>query len=145
MKSLSVFLGVIFLSIFCFAETHFFKKKITINKTQVEVEIAETPEQHSQGLMNRRTLKENTGMLFIFSSTEPRTFWMKNTYVPLTIAYFDENKRLTETIDMQPQKTEMEANNKLYPSTLPAKYALEMPLGWFRKNNIKVGAKLKIH
>lgn len=141
----NIFLTLLLISNISFAKSvQFHKKNISVGKVKIEAEIAETPEQHEQGLMFRTTLKKNSGMLFVFPNSEIRSFWMKNTFIPLTIAYFDENKKLLEMIDMQPMKSEMIQDPKIYPSTLPAKFALEMSIGWFRKNNIKVGDQLNI-
>ncbi len=83
------------------APSMFEKKKIAINNIVIDVEIAETPEQHNQGLMNRDKLPENQGMLFVFQSPEIRSFWMKNTFIDLSIGYFDKNKVLFQVLDMK--------------------------------------------
>lgn len=141
----NIFLTLLLISNISFAKSvQFNKKNISVGKVKIEAEIAQTSEQHEHGLMFRTSLKKNSGMLFIFPNSEVRSFWMKNTFIPLTIAYFDENKKLLEMIDMQPTKSEMIQNPIVYPSSKPAKYALEMSLGWFQKNNIKVGDILKI-
>lgn len=92
--------------------------------------------------MFRKSLKEGEGMLFIFPDEQLRTFWMKNTYIDLSIAYFDKKKKLINTIDMKATKPEGETNYPIYPSEKPAKYALEVPKGWFLKHKIKPGDKL---
>ncbi len=80
-------------------------------------------------------MKEDHGMLFIFDKSEKLSFWMKNTYIPLDIGYFDENKRLIEVHQMKPQSLEpVESSRK-------AKYALEMNKGWFEKRKIKNGMR----
>jgi uncharacterized membrane protein (UPF0127 family) len=67
---------------------------------------------------------------------------MKNTFVPLSIAYFDKNKKLINVLDMTPVTSEMQNPTETYSSAGPAQYALEMPQGWFERNKIKPGAIL---
>ena len=139
---------VICLSAFVFtsnalAETqapHFSKKKITIGKVKLDVEVAETQEQHNYGLMNRNKLPENLGMMFVFDNDEVRSFWMKNTFIDLSIGYFDKNKVLFQILDMQATSL-MQQDLPSYVSSAPARFALEVPKGWFQKHSIKVGDK----
>ena len=65
-----------------------------------DVEVAETQEQHSYGLMNRNKMPENLGMIFVFDNNEIRSFWMKNTFIDLSIGYFDQNKVLFQIIEI---------------------------------------------
>ncbi|MCK6597082.1 MAG: DUF192 domain-containing protein [Bdellovibrionaceae bacterium] len=116
---------------------------IKIKNKSFSVEVAVTPEQHAYGLMNRLSLPENGGMLFVFEEEQPRSFWMKNTFVELSIAYIDKEKKIIDIQDMKAVKSSLDDNLPNYPSLGPAKYALEMGQGWFRKNNIKVGDKFK--
>ncbi len=110
---------------------------------KIKVELAETMDQHERGLMFRKSLSKDQGMLFVFEDQEIRSFWMKNTIIDLSIGYFNKDKKL---IDVQ----EMKATSMLqkdipsYPSRGPAQYALEMSPKWFDKNNIKVGAVLQL-
>jgi len=120
------------------------KTEIQIKNTKLTVELAQTEEQTSHGLMFRQKLAENDGMLFIFPTTEVRTFWMKNTFVPLSIGFFDDKMQLIDIQDMKPVKSEMETDLPLYKSAGPARYALEVPQGWFTKKKIKVGDYLKM-
>ncbi|MCB1159396.1 MAG: DUF192 domain-containing protein [Leptospiraceae bacterium] len=112
---------------------------ISIGGKRLRVEIAASPEARQTGLMFRETMEENTGMLFIFPTEEYRTFWMKNTYLPLSIAYFGKDRILFETMDMRPLQT-----NEVYPSSGKAMYALEVNQGWYDRNGIKKGAVLNI-
>ena len=130
--------------IFAQSRAHFAKQKIQIGKTQVIVEIADTPEKTSYGLMHRHSLGENDGMLFIFPQEQPLSFWMKNTFIALSIGFFDKEKRLIEIKSMKPAKSEMQTQFETYTSSRPAQYALEMRPGWFEKNHIKVGDKLHL-
>ncbi len=120
-------------------EIHFKKKEIFIGKHKISAELAENAEQHAQGLMYRKELKEGTGMLFIFSDEQQRTFWMKNTFIPLSIGYINAQKKLIDIQDMVPVKSEMEQSPPVYPSAGPAKFALEVPRGWFHKKKVKLG------
>ncbi|WII72963.1 DUF192 domain-containing protein [Bdellovibrio sp. 22V] len=122
----------------------FQKKTIKLGAKTLVVEVAETPDQHERGLMFRDKLPENEGMLFIFKNEETRFFWMKNTLIDLSIAYFDKNGTLIDIQEMKSGKGVPEAALPSYPSAKPAKYALEMSKGWFDKNKIKIGSKLKV-
>ncbi len=117
----------------------FKKDKIKLGKKVVEVEIADTAELTARGLMFRESLEKDKGMLFIFDKEGPLSFWMKNTFIDLDIAYFDKNKKL---IDIQSMKATSKAQLQFpsYPSRGPAQYALEMNLGWFARNHISKGA-----
>lgn len=125
------------------AQVQFGKEQIKVGGKTIQVEIAETSEQLSHGLMFRTKMKANSGMLFIFPDEEKRSFWMKNTFIPLSIGFFDGKKILVDIQDMQPVKSEMEKTPPSYLSLKPAKYALEMNQGWFKKNGVKVGDQLE--
>lgn len=110
----------------------------TINRSiNCNVEIAFTSEEHAKGLMNRSELCNDCGMLFIFSDEDYRTFWMKNTKIPLSIAFIDANGIINDIQDMKPYQT-----FPTYTSKYPAKFALEVNQGWFKKNYIKPGSKV---
>lgn len=119
----------------------FEKKWIQINEKKIEVEIADTELKRSYGLMYVEKLNADQGMLFIFESEQPLAFWMKNTLVDLSIGYFDKNKKLVDIQDMRGQKSILNQDLRSYPSKSSAQYALEVPLGWFKTNKIKVGNK----
>ncbi len=102
-------------------------------------ELAITDAEKSRGLMHRRSVPENTGMLFVFSREQSLNFWMKNTHVPLSIAYIDKNGVIKEIYDMKPLDASIH-----YPSRYPAKYALEVPKGWFARNGVSPGFKLNL-
>lgn len=135
---------VAFLGIEAKTEVQFLKKTIQVGKKNLQVEIADSPEKAARGLMFRTSLKENDGMLFIFQNEEIRHFWMKNTFIPLSIGFFDKNKKLVDIQEMQPVTSEMQKNIPTYTSKKPAQFVLEMPSGWFNKNKIRMGSKLKI-
>jgi uncharacterized membrane protein (UPF0127 family) len=108
------------------------KKTVIIN-----AEIAETEGAKRTGLMFRRVLPENYGMLFVFNDERNRRFWMKNTYIPLSIAYISGKGVINEIYLMKPLDTSV-----TYPSKIPAKYALEVKQGWFTRNGVKPGSKV---
>ncbi len=103
----------------------------------INAEIAETEGAQRRGLMFRRILSNNYGMLFIFNSERPLRFWMKNTYIPLSIAYISKKGVINEIYQMKPLDISV-----TYPSKIPAKYALEVKQGWFARKGIKPGSKI---
>lgn len=144
LKWLVAFCLSFFLSLADASETvSFSKKKIVLEKVIIKVEMAETDKQHEQGLMFRKKLQSNEGMLFVFSDEQIRSFWMKNTIINLSIGYFDKNKKLIDVQEMKAVNSVLVENPPAYPSTLPAKYALEMTEGWFKKNKINLGSVFK--
>lgn len=114
------------------------------NRKVIKVELAESQEQHQHGLMFRKKLNNNEGMLFIFSDEQIRSFWMKNTLIDLDIGYFDKKKILIDIQQMKAENSVMQLTPPTYPSRLPAMYALEMSKGWFKKNNFPEGTVFKI-
>ena len=112
------------------------------NGVSLKVEVADTFEKRTQGLMFRTELPKDQGMLFIFQKEKEMSFWMRNTYLALSIAYFDKNKKLRNIHQMEPQNMlAKEQHNKTYPSKGLCLYALEVHQGWFKKNKIKPGMK----
>ena len=83
-------------------------------------------------------------MLFIFPDVQPRGFWMKNTFIPLAIGYFNGKKELIDIQEMAAATSEMQKDYPTYVSKEPAQYALEVPTGWFSKHNIKLGQTFKL-
>ena len=110
---------------------------LTIGTHKLMAEIARTPDQQSVGLMNRFSLKPDHGMLFVFERSEPLSFWMKNTYIPLSIAFIAPDGHIVNIEDMKPQTDET------HWSRGPAMYALEMKKGWFAERGIGPGAVVK--
>ena len=107
-----------------------------INGTPISIEIASSHDSRLTGLMNRDNLRHDSGMLFCFPDCRERSFWMKNTTVPLSIAYADDTGKIVSIKDMAPLSEEG------ISSDFPASYALEVNKGWFDDNDIKVGDKL---
>lgn len=112
---------------------------IYIKGNPLSVELATTPTSRGCGLSQRDELPKNRGMLFIFSDLRPRNFWMKDTFIPLSIAYLDKSGRIFSLQDMLPLQTD-----KQYPSIQPAAYALEVNQGWFSQHGIEVGAVVEM-
>ena len=112
------------------------KTELVINEEKILVEIADEPHERGKGLMFRKEMAVNEGMLFVYHTEEKRSFWMKNTYIPLSIAYLDKNGTIVHLADMNPHE------ETAVPSIYPAQYALEMNLGWFEKHQIAVGMKV---
>jgi len=108
-------------------------------RVSVQIEIADTDESRENGLMFRTNLGENSGMLFVFEDSSIRYFWMKNTLIPLDGLFFDESGMWVSTVSMQPCVSDPCTS---YGSISPAKYALEVPLGWAEKNGVGPGWKL---
>ncbi len=134
---------------FATAEIQFKKEKITLifknNKKTLNLEVAETLDQHAQGLMFRKKLGTNEGMLFVFTNEEIREFWMKNTLINLDIGYFNKQKVLIDIQQMAAENSVMRTNIPTYPSKQPAMYALEMSQGWFKKNKFEAGTIFKFN
>lgn len=112
-------------------------RNFSINGILLNLEIAQTPEQIQQGLMFRDSLEENCGMIFIFNDKKQRSFWMKNTKIPLSIAYTDASGKIINIEDMHPY------SNRQTLSLGPATCAIEMNQGWFQKNGIMPGHTIK--
>lgn len=110
--------------------------KITVHDQALTVEIVADPETRAEGLMHRDSLGADRGMLFIYPDIAPRAFWMKNTRIPLSIAYIDAEGEIKRIADMKPLDT-----NKT-PSLYPVKYALEVNKGWFEAHGVEAGHKV---
>lgn len=114
--------------------------------TRVRVQVADTPDRQEVGLMCRNTLDPDAGMLFTFPATTRGSFWMKNTLIPLTIAFIDANWRIVRIMEMPvaPDPTaEDPAKFLLYNPHLPYRYALEVNAGFFAKHEISERAEVR--
>ncbi|HEX5961210.1 MAG TPA: DUF192 domain-containing protein [Rhodanobacteraceae bacterium] len=110
---------------------------VTLAGHRFGVEIATTPAQQERGLMFRTAMPADHGMLFVFSDDEPRTFWMKNTLIPLDMLFFDGAHRL---VAVQQDAQPCEADPcKLYPSGAPARYVLELNAGTAARLGLRKG------
>lgn len=103
---------------------------------RIDAQVALTPEQRQIGLMWRKDMPAHEGMLFVFEAPSKQCFWMKNTLLPLTAAFVDEDGTIVNLEDMKPQTLEPHCSAK------PVRYVLEMNKGWFVKKGIKAGTKL---
>jgi len=112
---------------------------VSINGHRLIVELAATPQSRRCGLSNRAALDENQGMLFVYPRSDLRTFWMKDTRIPLSIAFLDDAGNIINIEIMSPDQT-----GKKYHSSKPALYALEVNQGWFRSHGIKTGDQVEI-
>ena len=103
----------------------------------IRAEVAQTPEQRSIGLMHRPTMGPNEGMLFVFEQPSQQCFWMKNTLLPLSIAFLADDGSIVNIESMKPQTLDSHCSKK------PVRFVLEMNEGWFAKRGIKPGSALK--
>lgn len=110
---------------------------LSVGGHTLTAEVASTELQRSQGLMHRRMLPENRGMLFVFPHVERHGMWMMNTYIPLSVAFLDGDGVIINIEDMTPHSRDV------HPAARPARYALEANRGWFAKRGIKPGAKVE--
>jgi uncharacterized protein len=102
----------------------------------LDVQLALTAEQRQIGLMWRKDMPQHEGMLFVFEQPATQCFWMRNTLLPLTAAFLDDDGTIVNLADMKPQ------NDDTHCSEKPVRFVLEMNQGWFAKRNIKAGYKL---
>lgn len=114
-------------------QVKFATTQLTAGIHLIKAEVAATDPQRQQGLMFREKMANNTGMVFVFDQSTTQCMWMKNTPLPLSVAFIDEQGVIVNIEDMQPHKLDSHCSKK------PVKYALEMNLGWFKTKNIKPG------
>jgi uncharacterized protein len=127
---------IFFLCILCISTIHsqgLMKIPIYLKDREILVEVAKTGEERAVGLMGRTSLGKDEGMIFIFEDEGVHSFWMKNTLLPLSIAFMDREGKIIWITDMQPLTL------STHNPPQPVLYALEMNKGWFAKNGIKVG------
>jgi uncharacterized protein len=111
---------------------------ITLNAGihNIHAEVAQTPDERATGLMFRREMAQQDGMLFVFEQPATQCFWMKNTLLPLSAAFIAEDGSIVNIVDMKPQTLDSHCSAK------PVRFVLEMNQGWFAKRGLKAGAKL---
>ncbi len=119
------------------AQQAFKTTKLSAGMHIIEAEVAANDPQRQQGLMHREKMGNNAGMVFVFDQPAKQCMWMKNTPLPLSVAFIDEQGKVVNIEDMQPKSLESHCSAK------PAKYALEMNVGWFKQRNIKPGIKIE--
>lgn len=103
----------------------------------IKAELAQTPQEHEIGLMFRNSMGTNEGMIFVFERPGQQCFWMKNTMIPLAIAFVADDGSIVNLDEMKPQTLSSHCSNK------PVRFVLEMNAGWFTKRGIKSGDKLR--
>lgn len=103
----------------------------------IQAEVASTTEARSLGLMRRKSMPQGAGMLFLFDESAAHCMWMKNTLIPLSVAFIDERGQIADIADMQP------LDETTHCASRPVRYALEMNQGWFKKRGIVAGAVIQ--
>ena len=111
--------------------------RLTAGVHLIQAEVAQTPDERSTGLMFRTAMGANEGMLFAFEQASTQCFWMKNTLLPLSIAFVADDGSVVNIDEMKPQTLDSHC------STRPVRFVLEMNQGWFAKRGVKAGAKLQ--
>ena len=120
------------------------KVDLKINGHILHVEVATTAEEKSKGLMNRKEMAPNDGMIFIFTPPERVSFWMKNTLIPLSLAFVDEKLTIVEMHDLNPPVSIMQRDIPRADSQGPILIVIEMNQGWFKKNKIPLHARVEL-
>ena len=110
---------------------------LTAGMYVIKAEVAENEPEREQGLMFRDKLESNEGMVFIFDRPHRACMWMKNTLLPLSVAFIGKDGKIVNIEDMRPQTEDPHCAKK------PAAYALEMNQGWFKKKNIKANSTIE--
>lgn len=118
------------------AQQRFQTIPLTAGVNLIQAEVAADNAQRQQGLMFREKMGTNEGMVFLFDEPAQVCMWMKNTLIPLSVAFIDSDGKIVNIEDMQPQTTNSHCARR------PARYALEMNLEWFKKRNLKPGTKI---
>ena len=112
--------------------------EIKINDLLNNIEVVSNSNERRKGLMFRKSLPENDGMFFIWDYQKRQCMWMKNTYIPLNVAYIDSKGKILEIYEMLPMSEESICSKKR------VKYALEVNLDWFKRNNVSIGDEIDI-
>jgi uncharacterized membrane protein (UPF0127 family) len=131
---------VIFLALACIAaaaRAELPAVQLAVGMYLIRAEVADSMGTRMEGLMHRKSMPQGAGMVFVFDETATHCMWMKNTLIPLSVAFIDEGGKITNIADMQPQTEESHC------AARPARYALEMNKGWFTQRGIKAGASLR--
>ena len=118
------------------SQTHLARIKLGAGMHLIDTQLAQTPEQRQIGLMWRKDLPQNEGMLFVFEQPSVQCFWMRNTLTALTAAFVEDDGTIVNLEDMKPQSDDSHC------STKPVRFVLEMNQGWFKKRGIQAGFKL---
>ena len=102
----------------------------------IRAEVADSMGTRMEGLMHRKSMPQGSGMVFVFEENAPHCMWMKNTFIPLSVAFIDESSVIINIADMQPH------SEQSHCAARPARYALEMNKGWFAQRGVKPGARM---
>ena len=132
LASLALFLA----SLAALADVTFKTSSVKVGSHPLKVEVAADEAQHLQGLMYRKSLGREEGMLFVFDEPAYHSMWMKNTLIPLSVAFIDRNGVILNILDMEPQTLDS------HTAAGPAVYAIETNKGWFAGKKIKPGDKV---
>jgi uncharacterized membrane protein (UPF0127 family) len=116
---------------------HFGTTQLSAGMHLIKAEVAAADAERQQGLMYREKMPNNAGMVFVFDAPATQCMWMKNTLLPLSVAFIDANGRILNIEDMKPQTLDSHCSKG------PVVYALEMNLGWFKQKNIKPGSSIE--
>ncbi|MGZ5039331.1 MAG: DUF192 domain-containing protein [Usitatibacter sp.] len=128
--------AIIFTCLAAAADVSFKTARVKVGAHTLSVEVASSEPQRMQGLMFREKLGRNDGMLFVFDEPSYQSMWMKNTLIPLSVAFIDADGRILNILDMEPQTLDT------HTSAGPAVYAIETNKGWFDENKVKPGEKV---
>jgi uncharacterized membrane protein (UPF0127 family) len=132
-KSITIFFALLLASGIALATPTI---ELSAGMHRIEAEVASTPADRATGLMNRPAMPTHRGMLFVFDEAGVQCFWMKNTLIPLSIAFLDDDGRIVQIADMRPQSLDNHCSVK------PVRFALEMNAGWFRSRGLSAGARI---
>jgi uncharacterized membrane protein (UPF0127 family) len=110
---------------------------LAVGMHRIHAEVADSMGARMEGLMHRKSMPQGAGMVFVFEENAAHCMWMKNTLIPLSVAFIDEAGEIINIADMQPQ------TEQTHCAARPARYALEMNKGWFAQRGIKAGAKFR--
>ena len=110
--------------------------ELTAGMYRIDAQVALSPQERQTGLMFRKEMPAQEGMLFVFEQPAMQCFWMRNTLLPLTAAFVADDGTIVNLADMKPQTEDSHCSAK------PVRYVLEMNQGWFAKRGLKAGTKL---
>jgi uncharacterized membrane protein (UPF0127 family) len=135
-RVLSAFLVVLAASLGAWADVAFKKSQVKVAGHALKVDLAVDEEQRMQGLMYRKSMPAEEGMVFVFDEPAYHSMWMKNTLIPLSVAFMDKDGVILNIQDMEPQTLDS------HMAAGPAVYALETNKGWFAAKKVKPGDKV---
>jgi len=137
-----MFFAVVFLGVVAFCDSSCFgleTVRLQVGDVEITAEVADNSTERSVGLMFRKEMADGHGMLFVYDIPQRLGFWMKNTYLPLSIAFIDASGTIISIQDMQPLD-----DTTIHRSPKPVLWALEMNQGWFAENGVAVGDTVRL-